>query len=202
MQVSWSPIASWISTAATEESTPPDRPQMTLPLPDLVRGSRRSRCSRKAAMRPVAGAAATRCTKLASSCAPVGRVHDLGVELHAVEAARVVGDHGDRARRRWWPTTLEALRQADDPVAVAHPHLVALARLPEAVEERAARSVTSSEGAAELAVLGRPRPCRRAGRTWPAGRSRCRAPARRARRRCRARAACRRRAPRPGRRRG
>jgi hypothetical protein len=29
MQVSWSPIASWISTAATEESTPPDRPQIT-----------------------------------------------------------------------------------------------------------------------------------------------------------------------------
>ncbi len=37
MQVSWSPIASWISTAATEESTPPDRPQITLPLPTCVR---------------------------------------------------------------------------------------------------------------------------------------------------------------------
>jgi hypothetical protein len=32
-QVSWSPIASWISTAATEESTPPDRPQITFALP-------------------------------------------------------------------------------------------------------------------------------------------------------------------------
>jgi hypothetical protein len=36
MQVSWSPIASWISTAATEESTPPDRPQITLPVADLL----------------------------------------------------------------------------------------------------------------------------------------------------------------------
>ena len=34
-QVSWSPIASWISTAATAESTPPERPQITLPLADL-----------------------------------------------------------------------------------------------------------------------------------------------------------------------
>ncbi len=32
-QVSWSPIASWISTAATERSTPPERPQITRPLP-------------------------------------------------------------------------------------------------------------------------------------------------------------------------
>ena len=37
MQVSWSPIASWISTAATEESTPPDRPQITRPSPTWAR---------------------------------------------------------------------------------------------------------------------------------------------------------------------
>ena len=42
-QVSCSPIASWISTAATAESTPPDRPQITLALADLLaRGSSRS----------------------------------------------------------------------------------------------------------------------------------------------------------------
>ena len=34
-QVSCSPIASWISTAATALSTPPDRPQITLPAADL-----------------------------------------------------------------------------------------------------------------------------------------------------------------------
>jgi hypothetical protein len=33
--VSWSPIASWISTAATALSTPPDNPQMTRPVADL-----------------------------------------------------------------------------------------------------------------------------------------------------------------------
>jgi hypothetical protein len=31
MQVKRSPSASWISTAATEESTPPDSPQITRP---------------------------------------------------------------------------------------------------------------------------------------------------------------------------
>ena len=37
MQVSWSPIASWISTAATAESTPPESPQITLPRPTCSR---------------------------------------------------------------------------------------------------------------------------------------------------------------------
>ena len=35
MQVSCSPIASWISTAATAKSTPPDSPQMTRALAHL-----------------------------------------------------------------------------------------------------------------------------------------------------------------------
>jgi hypothetical protein len=37
--VSWSPIARWTSSAATEESTPPERPQMTFlspPAPDAL----------------------------------------------------------------------------------------------------------------------------------------------------------------------
>jgi len=37
MQVSWSPIASCSSTAATDESTPPDSPQTTLPAPTWAR---------------------------------------------------------------------------------------------------------------------------------------------------------------------
>ena len=32
-QVSFSPTALWTSSAATEESTPPERPQITLPSP-------------------------------------------------------------------------------------------------------------------------------------------------------------------------
>ena len=36
-QVSWAPIARCTSTAATLESTPPDRPQITLPVPTCER---------------------------------------------------------------------------------------------------------------------------------------------------------------------
>ena len=35
--VSWSPTARWTSSAATDESTPPERPQMTLPSPTWAR---------------------------------------------------------------------------------------------------------------------------------------------------------------------
>lgn len=49
MQVSWSPIASWISLAATELSTPPDRPQITRPVPTCWRMRAISR-SRKPAI--------------------------------------------------------------------------------------------------------------------------------------------------------
>ena len=34
-QVSWSPTARWTSSAATAESTPPERPQITRPVADL-----------------------------------------------------------------------------------------------------------------------------------------------------------------------
>ena len=85
-QVSWSPIASWISTAATAESTPPDRPQITLPLPTCARiASLASRAERR--HRPVALAAGESWTKLRDEPRAVGRVHDLGVELQAVVAA-------------------------------------------------------------------------------------------------------------------
>ena len=36
-QVSWSPIARWISAAATDESTPPDRPRITSSPPTCAR---------------------------------------------------------------------------------------------------------------------------------------------------------------------
>jgi hypothetical protein len=50
------------------------------------------------------------------------RVRHLGVELHRVVAARLVGHAGDRAARRAGHQ-LEAGRQRGDLVAVAHPHL-------------------------------------------------------------------------------
>ena len=105
------------------------------------------------------------------------RVHHLRVELHAVEA---------RCRRRRWPRTArlrirrdgaEAGRQRRHPVAVAHPHRSRAALRPDAVEQRAL-AVTSTHGAAELPVVARARPGRRAARPSSAGRSRCRAPAR------------------------
>jgi hypothetical protein len=57
-----------------------------------------------------------------SSMAALHRVRHLGVELHAVEAARLVGHAGDRAAGRAGHQ-LEAGRQRGDLVAVAHPHL-------------------------------------------------------------------------------
>ena len=36
-QVSWSPIARWTSSAATDESTPPESPQITRPSPTWAR---------------------------------------------------------------------------------------------------------------------------------------------------------------------
>ena len=50
------------------------------------------------------------------------------------------------------PTRREARRQAGDAVAVAHPHDVALAGLPDAVEQRAL-GADGDLGAAELAVV-------------------------------------------------
>ena len=36
-QVSWSPMARWMSAAATDESTPPESPSMTSSLPTWAR---------------------------------------------------------------------------------------------------------------------------------------------------------------------
>ncbi len=71
MQVSWSPIASWISTAATEESTPPDKPQITLPLPTCARmRSIAWRLNAAIVQSPVQPA--TRWVKFLSSAPPCG----------------------------------------------------------------------------------------------------------------------------------
>ena len=129
MQVSWSPIASWISTAATEQSTPPDSPQMTRPLPTWARILAIS-ADRKCAMRPVARQAGD-------------AAHEVADQLAAARAC--APPRGGTARRRAcasrrrWPRTArpstrrppEAGRQARDAVAVAHPHGVALALLPQ-----------------------------------------------------------------------
>ena len=66
------------------------------PLPTCARISAIA-SSRKARHRPVAGAAGDAAHEVArAAAAPSRRVHHLGVELHGVEAARLVGDGGER----------------------------------------------------------------------------------------------------------
>src|SRR3546814_15361649 len=75
---------------------------------------------------------------------------DLGVELVAIIAALVVGDQreGGAVSDRDYAKAGCEFRHA---VAVAHPHLMALADLPQAVEQHAGFG-DGQEGAAELAV--------------------------------------------------
>ena len=87
MQVSWSPIASWISTAATAESTPPDSPQITRPLPTCARIFSIA-SSLKARMVQSPRAAGDLAHEVAEERGAVRRVHDLGVELRGVELPR------------------------------------------------------------------------------------------------------------------
>jgi len=61
------------------------------------------------------------------------RVHDLGVELHAVELARIVGDCRERRAGRD-ADGAESGRKPGHAVAVAHPHLRPLALLEHALE--------------------------------------------------------------------
>ena len=88
--------------------------------------------------RPVAGQPADVAREIGDQLAAVGGVDDLGMELHAVEAARLVGDDRvgravGRSRRGVKPGG-----ERVDLVAVAHPHLVPLALAPTA--RRTARS--------------------------------------------------------------
>ena len=60
-------------------------------------------------------------TKLAISAAPFGGVHHLGMELHAIELAGVVGDGRER-RAVGDRHGAEAVGEPGDAVAMAHPH--------------------------------------------------------------------------------
>ena len=90
-------------------------------------------------------------TKLRRIGRAVRRVHDFEMELRRVEFSLLVGDHGDRriGRSRGRDKTVG---QTGDAVAVAHPHRVALADLPDAVGERG-RCGHLDLGTAELAVM-------------------------------------------------
>jgi hypothetical protein len=145
--VSWSPIASWISTAATAESTPPERPQITrvahlgADFGDLGLA--------EFGHRPVAGAAADMTHEIGDQLAAVGRVDDFGMELGAVVLLFVIGDDGEGGAVGDRDDA-ETRGELGDLVTMAHPHLMALARCPEAVEEHA-RLGHGQEGAAKFA---------------------------------------------------
>ena len=92
---------------------------------------------------PVARQAGDAAHEVADQLAAPGRVRHLGVELHGVELALLVGDGRERRALRH-ADHLEAGRQLRDAVAVAHPHGVALALLPEAVEQGQSPVISSS----------------------------------------------------------
>jgi hypothetical protein len=103
--------------------------------------------------RPLAAAAGDVEREVAQQPGAVGRVHHLGMELHRVVAPRLVGDRRER-RVLAGGDHREAGRQLGDAVAVAHPDLLAVAWLPDAVEQRRLR-LDLDLGAAELAMVAR-----------------------------------------------
>jgi hypothetical protein len=100
---------------------------------------------------PVAPAAGDLAHEVAQERGAVRRVHDLEVELGGVESAGLVGDHGDRRVRRG-ADHAETRGQRGDAVAVAHPHGIALALAPDALEQRRVLG-HQHLGTAELAMV-------------------------------------------------
>jgi len=84
---------------------------------------------------PVARQAADMAHEVRQQLGAVGGVDHLRVELHRIIAALVIGDHriGRTAARG---DGAEAGGELGDMVAMAHPHLVALALAPQPVEQR------------------------------------------------------------------
>ena len=85
-----------------------------------ARGSRATASSDVVVHVPVVAAAADVVREAREDRRALLRVRDLGMELHGVEAARLVGHRRDRAGRRR-PDQRESRRQRGDLVAVAHP---------------------------------------------------------------------------------
>ena len=140
MQVSRWPIARSTSAAATDESTPPDRPHTARPVAPTRAATAATASPTKPAIVHDRLAAADAKQEVRQDLAAARRVRDLGVELHAPELAR-----RRRHRRRRAVGALaddvEAGGQRLDAVAVAHPHRDLLAG-GEAVEQIARRRST------------------------------------------------------------
>ena len=116
-----------------------------------LRADARDRLAAERRHRPIAAAERDAMREVAEQRRALRRVHDLGMELHAVEAALVVGDGGE-GRAFGNADDAEAFGQRLDAIAVAHPHLLARAFLPKAGEQRAIVGDVE-EGAAEFAMI-------------------------------------------------
>ena len=170
------------SAAATDESTPPESPQIDAAVrrPGAAIARRPPRRRTRPCVQSARHAADAE-QEVAQDLAAARRVRDLGVELHAVDR-RAASAHGGerrvrvRAERRRSPggSARRGRRGSSTRRSVA-------ARCPPNSRLVALRRVTL--GAAVLALLARARPCRRAAAPAAARRSRCRGPARRGRRR-------------------
>ncbi len=150
MQVSRSPTARCTRTAATDESTPPERPQITRCLGPTTSRIRRDLRLHEVSRRPVRPSRADLEQEVAEDLTAARRVRHLGVKLHAEERpvgvldrgdGRVVAGSGDPIPRR----------RDIHVVAVAHPdrRLFALA---ETLKETAA--LDPDAGAAVLPPVG------------------------------------------------
>ena len=149
MQVSLLPMALWMMSEVTRESTPPEQAaddpagaDRLADLLDLAVDERRDR--------PVGLEARFAEEEVAQDLQALLRVDDLGMELDAEEPAVAVLDHGGagvgRAARQ-----AEAGRDAFEPVAVAHPDLLLVLDL-----GQQARPVEDAQGGeAVLALLRR-----------------------------------------------
>ena len=149
-QVSWWPMALWTSAAATAESTPPESPQMARPSPTCARISS-TWVSMTESIVQVGRAAARLVQEVLEQVLAVRRVHDLGVELHAVQAplGRLEGGGGRVGRGAHH---LEAVRRPGDGVEVAHPDDLLVGEV--VVEQQRPRRGPAQVGPAVLAPSG------------------------------------------------
>ena len=101
--------------------------------------------------RPVAAAPGNLVREIAEQMRALRRVHDLGVEQHAVKPTGIVGDRGVR-RSLAGCNRPETQRQRVDPVAMTHPYLLAPALRPQPFEKPAFPDDVD-KGAAEFLML-------------------------------------------------
>ena len=157
----------WANKAATTaESTPPERPQITLP---SRRGRGSPRCFR-GRNRPASTcrAAAHQAEKIAENLRPQRRVRHLGMKLQAEDRQLAVLYRGERARVRRRQGH-EIVGDGRHLVAVAHPHLDLL-RQP---GQQLALAEQAAIAPGRTPAPARSRPGPRGPRTPTASHSRC-----------------------------